>query len=53
MTSTTTGTSLTIDRDGDKFEVFDKDRQEVVFSSAFFAECLDYVFGKWETDDDD
>ena len=43
--------NLTIDRNGDVFEVFDKEKQEVVFSSAFFGDCLDYVFGKEDDDD--
>ena len=50
----TTGTAnLTIDRNGDVFEVFDTEKQEVVFSSAYFAEALDYIFGEWELNDTD
>ena len=45
----TTG-NLTIDRVGDFFEVWDKEKQKTVFASEYFGECLDFVFG--ETDGD-
>lgn len=50
---TTENNKLVIDRVGDFFEVFDTQKQETVFTSEFFGEALDFVFGKWEGNNDD